>query len=405
MKYIKRNITDDIKEYLKHFPALLINGARQVGKSTLTLHLDIENYITFDDINIYEMAKNNPQAFIENIQKPVIIDEIQRFPTLFGYIKEYIDKDEKNGQFILIENSSIRGIKDISHSLSGKIGIIDLYPLSLKEKGVKTDNIIDIFSKDLDSFISKVYNNSSMVKNIIKGGYPQAQNLQNKKARYLWFSSYIRTYIESDAKELSNIRNVKNYINLYRLCMLKNGSIFNKNELQNESNLDNKTFDNYFNTLQNTYQITKLAPYSSIRLKRVVKTPKIFATDTGILSHLLQIDTQKEYEVSNHKDNILKTFIFNELLKAKTYANDNAKIFFYKTSDNKSIDFILDFSYKIIAIDVNPSKNITKKEFKHIYRLAKSLPDKFDKGIIFYNGDTVLKFDQNMYAFPIGFLG
>ena len=148
--YIKRLIIDDIKEYQRFFPVLLISGARQVGKSTLALHLNIENYITLDDINIYEMAKNNPKGFIESLEKPVIIDEIQRLPQLLISIKEYVDKDRKNGEFILTGSASLQGFKDISDSLAGRIGIVELYPLSLKEKNQNSDNIIDIFSLQKD---------------------------------------------------------------------------------------------------------------------------------------------------------------------------------------------------------------------------------------------------------------
>ena len=151
--YIKRLIINDIKEYQRFFPVLLISGARQVGKSTLALHLNIENYITLDDINIYEMAKNNPKGFIESLEKPVIIDEIQRLPQLLISIKEYVDKDRKNGEFILTGSASLQGFKEISDSLAGRIGIVELYPFSLKEKNQSSDNIIDIFSKDLNKYL------------------------------------------------------------------------------------------------------------------------------------------------------------------------------------------------------------------------------------------------------------
>ena len=287
MKYINRAIREDIKNYQQYFPVLLISGARQVGKSTLALHLGIDNYVTLDDINVYEMAKNNPKGFIENLDKPVIIDEIQRLPQLMITIKEFIDKDRANGQFILTGSASLQGFKDISDSLAGRIGIVELYPLSLKEKGLKDDNIIDLFAGDLDKFILKKYENEQLVANIIDGGYPEILKIDNQKAKYLWFSSYIRTYIESDARELANIRNIDKFITMYRLCMLRSGNIFNKHELQKESGLDNKTFDSYFAVLEHTYQVQKLKPFFKNALKRVIKSPKIYAIDTGVLSHLL----------------------------------------------------------------------------------------------------------------------
>ena len=404
MIYLKRAIRKDIENYLNYFPVLLISGARQVGKSTLALHLGIDNYITLDDINIYQMAKNDPKGFIEHLQKPVIIDEVQRLPQLMITIKEYVDKERINGEFILTGSASLSGFKDISDSLAGRIGIVELYPLSLKEKYGEQGNIIDIFSQNMDTFLLNKYDNTSITQNIIDGGYPEILKIDNTKAKYLWFSSYIRTYIESDAKVLANIRNMDKFINMYRLCMLRSGNLFNKNELQKECGLDNRTFDSYFSVLEHTYQVKKLQPFFNNELKRLAKSPKIYAIDTGVLCHLLRIDSLTAYETSPYKGDILETFVYNELLKANSYANSAAHLNYYRTSDKKEIDFILEVSTGVIAIEVKASKSVSKSDFKHIYHLAKELPDTFNKGIVLYSGDTLLKIDKQMYAIPFGFL-
>ena len=389
MKYLKRAIRKELDEYLRYFPVLLISGARQVGKSTLSLHLDIENYITLDDINIYEMAKNDPVAFIENLEKPVIIDEAQRLPRLMITIKEYIDKNRTNGEFVLTGSTSLQGFKDISDSLAGRIGIVELYPLSLKEKKQKEENIVDIFGGSLDEFILKNYDIDDFVQHIIDGGYPEILKIDSQKAKYLWFSSYIRTYIESDARELANIRNLDKFINMYRLCMIYSGNLFNKNELQIEAGLDNKTFDSYFAVLEHTYQVQKLQPFFKNQLKRLIKTPKIYATDTGVLNHLLQINSKEEFEKSHYKGNIIETFIYDELLKANSSATPKVGLFYYRTTDKKEIDFILDYGQKIVAIEVKSSKSVSKGDFKHIYNLQKELPDEFDKGIVLYGVEGI----------------
>ena len=205
--YIKRAISDEIKEYMKSFPVLLISGARQVGKSTLALNLDIPNYITLDDINIYESARNDPKDFIEHCNKPIVIDEIQRVPILLLAIKEFVDKDRTNGQFILTGSANLKGFKDISDSLAGRIGIVELYPLSQKELSHSDENLIDILSGDISHLALKKYDNDGLSEKIINGGYPEIMKISSEKSKYLWFSSYIRTYIESDAKEIGNIRN------------------------------------------------------------------------------------------------------------------------------------------------------------------------------------------------------
>jgi len=404
MKYLRRAIREDIDNYLNYFPVLLISGARQVGKSTLALHLDIDNYMTLDDINIYQMAKNDPKGFIENLQKPVIIDEVQRLPQLMITIKEYVDRDRINGEFVLTGSASLSGFKDISDSLAGRIGIVELYPLNMKEKSGYKGNIIDTLSHNLDAYLLKKYDNRSITQHILDGGYPEILKIDSVKAKYLWFSSYIRTYIESDAKELANIRNMDKFINMYRLCMLRSGNLFNKNELQKECGLDNKTFDSYFSVLEHTYQIRKLQPFFRNELKRLVKSPKIYAIDTGILCHLLRISTADGYETSPYKGDILETFVYNELLKAQGYAHISSHLSYYRTSDKKEIDFILENESGVIAIEVKASKSIDKSDFKHIYHLSKEIPDTFEKGVVFYNGDRLLKIDEKMYAVPFGFL-
>jgi len=182
MEYLKRAIREELEEYLKYFPVLLISGARQVGKSTLALHLGIENYITLDDINIYEMAKNDPKGFIENLQKPVIIDEAQRLPQLMITIKEHIDKERVNGDFVLTGSASLQGFKNISDSLAGRIGIVELYPLSLKEKSQKSENIIDIFANTLDGYILKKYP-TDITQHLLDGGYPEILKIDSPKAK------------------------------------------------------------------------------------------------------------------------------------------------------------------------------------------------------------------------------
>ena len=403
MKYLKRAIRSEIEEYLHYFPVLLISGARQVGKSTLALHLGIENYVTLDDINIYEMAKNSPKEFIEHLQKPVIIDEVQRLPELMISLKAYIDKNRLNGQFVLTGSASLQGFKDISDSLAGRIGIVELYPLSLKEKYQKTENLIDILNGSLDAYILQKYE-SNITHDILDGGYPEILKIQSQKAKYLWFSSYIRTYIESDARDLAHIRNLDKFIKMYRLCMIRSGNIFHKNELQREAGLDNRTFDSYFAVMEHTYQIQKLQPFFKNQLKRLIKTPKIYATDTGILCHLLQVDSVEILERSHYKGDIIETFIYDELLKANSAASKKAGLYYYRTTDKKEIDFILNFGQKIIAIEIKASKTVSKSDFKHIYHLQKELPEIFDKGLVFYGGDTFLKLDDRMYAVPFGFL-
>jgi len=402
--YYERAVSKEIKEHMNYFPVLLISGARQVGKSTLCLHLDIQNYVTLDNINTYEMAKHDPIGFLQTLQKPVIIDEIQRLPHLLVSIKEDVDKNRINGQYILTGSANLKGFKEISETLSGRIGIVELYGLSQKELARKDENIIAVLSGELDAFIQKEYENKDIAKKIIQGGYPEIDKIDSIKARYLWFSSYIRTYIEADAKELGNIRNIDAFTKMYRISMLRSGNLFNKNEIQKECRLDNKTFDSYFKVLEHTYQVSLAQPYYSNEIKRLIKSPKLFATDTGVLCHLLDIICKDELEKSHFKGAIYETFVYTELLKANTSANRKANIYHYRTADKKEIDFVLEIAGKLVAIEVKCAKSVNIGDFKQILSLRENTKTEFDKGIVFYNGESVLRFDTDLYALPFGFL-
>jgi hypothetical protein len=389
-----------------HFPSLLITGARQVGKSTLALQLGIENYVTLDDIATYQSAKIDPKGFILNLTKPVIIDEIQRVPELFVTIKEQIDLDRRAGQFVLTGSSSLQGFRDLSDSLAGRIGIIDLYGFNLSEVYANYFNVIDhLFSVESFSSLEK---SIDIPIYIIKGGFPEVQTITQAKTRMLWFSSYIRTYIERDLHDVGNIRNLDSFMRLYLLLALRSANLLNKSELAKESGIDTKTLDNYLSTLKNTYQVAVLKPWFTNEAKRLVKMPKVFMLDTGILCHLLRITTPNELNQSLQRGAIYETFILSELIKANTYANQPVDISFYRTQDGKEIDFILDNGKGLIPTEVKAAHTVTLQDFRHIQYFIEQNPEKVLQGIVFYSGDKVLPFGEKngvkLWAVPFGVL-
>ena len=294
----------------------MITGVRQVGKSTLALQLGIDNYVTLDDIASYQSAKTDPKGFILNLSKPVIIDEVQRVPEIFVVIKEQIDQDRTAGYFILTGSSNLQGFKNLSDSLAGRIGIIDLYGFNLSEIYQQSYNFID--SLFIDKPLSYNAPFPDITPHILKGGFPEVQTIEHVKTRMLWFTSYIRTYIECDLHDVSQIRNLDSFMRLYLAMALRSSQQLNKAALGKACQIDSKTLDNYLSLLKNTYQITLLKPYFNNALKRLVKMPKLYMLDSGILSHLLKIGQTDQLTNSQHKGAIVETFVLSELIKANT---------------------------------------------------------------------------------------
>lgn len=403
---LHRHITTDVQTYLAHFPSLLITGARQVGKSTLALSLGIDNYVTLDDIATYQSAKADPKGFILSLRTPVVIDEVQRVPEIFVAIKEQIDQDRTPGRFVLTGSSNLQGFKQVSDSLAGRIGIVDLYAFNLSEISGRPVNFID------DVFAKKPFTTTVTVTDIapyiIKGGFPEVQRIEHPKTRMLWFSSYIRSHVERDLLDIGNIRNLDSFMRLYLSLALRSANLLNKSDLANDCQIDTKTLDNYLSILKNTYQVALLKPWFTNAAKRLVKMPKVFMLDTGILCHLLKITSPAELHESNNRGAVYETFVLSELVKANTYAAQPVDLSFYRTSDGKEIDFVLDNGKGLVLLEVKAAHSVTPTDFRHIRHFIEQNPGRVVQGMVLYAGERALPFGEcdgvELWAVPLGMM-
>ncbi len=398
-----RIIMPGVIESLKSFPVTLITGARQTGKSTLAMQI-FENYVTFDDINAYNSSKSDPVSFIKNLKKPVVLDEIQKVPEILNTIKYDVDSNKTPGRFLLTGSSDIISFKNIADTLAGRIGIFELFPLTAKEIAYKKENIADIlFKSGIENFVVPKINQTSIFTQIIKGGYPGVQRLDSEKIRRIWFSSYVMTYIERDVRDIGELRHIDKFIRMLNMIAPLSANLFNKSELSKDAGIDNKTLDNYIYLLQKVYQIYILTPFSKNINKRFVKMPKIYMTDSGILSYMLGINSVEDFINSRYNGAILETFVFSELLKGIKYLNYPSGLYFYRTHDKEEIDFILQKDGQIIAIEVKMSQTVSEKDFKHIIGLKENI-ENFKSGFVLYAGDKILPFGKNIYAIPVSIL-
>ncbi len=399
--YIKRALEADIKKALACFPAILITGARQVGKSTLALQLPNINYITLDDTTSYSFAKDDPHGFIASLSRPVVIDEIQKIPELLTPIKKEIDTNRQNGQFVLTGSANIIAFGNISETLAGRIVIFDLYPFTQKELARKDENFIKMLFDNLNTIDRNDVDLPSVKSSILKGGYPELQHIDDPRMRYMWLSSYIRTYIERDVRDIGALRNLDGFILMYNMLATRSASILNKTDLASKSRIDMKTLNNYLSLLEQVYQLKMLQPFSRNIGKRLIKNPKAYLCDSGVLCHLLQVRSVEELDASPFKGSILETFIFNELYRHLAYCGENIRMSYLRTKDRKEIDFILEKGEETIAIEVKYSQSVTHKEFRHI--------DTVDShgdiiGIILYLGNEKVVLNKKRIALPINSL-
>lgn len=398
----ERTINKKLRRVLKNFSVVLLVGARQVGKTTLVRHLD-RNYIVFDDITQLNSALNDPAGYINSLKKPVTLDEIQKASFLLTSIKQFVDNNDSKGMFLLTGSANVLNIKGNNETLAGRLAEMTLFPFSCKEKNGKPyENPIDNLFEDINN-IGDFYTNEGLDKSIIAGGYPVAFQKENDIDRSDWFNAYISTYIERDIRLIGELRDIDYFIRFYNILMLRSGCVLNKSDIAKSANLNILTVENYISLLEKIYQIYLLKPYSSNISKRYIKTPKVYLTDSGLFCHLVNVKTNDDLAKSQYKGAIFETFVFSEILKHTKYSDRNYEIYFYGTHEKEEIDFILESYGKKLAIEVKATQTIEVKDFKNIISFQKTV-DKDCVGIIFYIGNRVTKFGDNLFAIPLGFL-
>ncbi len=395
----KRTLESTLQISLNTFPVVLLNGARQVGKSTLALER-FKNYLTFDDGELRLYAKENPKGFLKNLELPICLDEIQKVPTLLEYLKMHIDAHRVNGNFLLTGSSNVLDHKESKDTLAGRLCELRLHPLSSKEKNNKPDeNVIEkLLNRDF-KLPKKEYSNE-VYQHVLDGGYPEILALEGL-AKELWFKSYSATYIERDARDLADIRDLDSFIKFVHVLASRSGTILNKSSLSNDIGIKDITTENYLSIISRIYQATLLKPYFVNIGKQFVKSPKVFFNDTGVLCSLLRINSKEQLISSPYSGQVFETYIFCELQKHLSYLQKPAEIFHYRTNDKKEIDFIIEFENEVIAIEVKQSSSVKKEDFKHII----DLQNRYEKkclGVVFYNGDMVVAFSDDLVAIPFG---
>jgi predicted AAA+ superfamily ATPase len=395
-----RSIESLITTALSISPIVLLKGARQVGKSTLSAQINF-HYVVLDDVSIRLSVKDDPLHFIQMLPKPACIDEIQKAPELLEALKLYVDAHRRNGDFLLTGSANILDMKQTKDTLAGRIIELELYPLSLREKSddAKSNCIDDLFNR---SFTRKAVAYSDIVEQIIRGGYPETLNLTTPIQRRLWFSSYISTYVERDARDLGELRDIDSYFRFLNIVAPRSTHMLIKSDIAKEVGVRTETIENYLGILEQTFQVKLLRPYFENIGKQFVKSPKLYMNDTGLMNYFLKIVSMESFEESMYKGAIVETLVCNELMKHLAFSDIPTDIYHYRTNDKKEIDFILKRNDKIIAIEVKASMSVSKSDFKHIVDFQKNSSNTVF-GVVFYMGEHLLSFGEACVAIPMGF--
>lgn len=405
----KRNIAADFLESLKDTPVVLLNGSRQVGKSTFVKSLlrDTHQYITLDDPTTLSSIKKDPTLFLQGLESPVIIDEIQRAPEIFLPLKKNVDDTKRFGYFVLTGSANVLSLPRLGDSLAGRMEIHTLWPLSYGEMhGVKEDFVSFLFGENLklpgDEVQPSNLSLSDTVELMCRGGYPESVRRETEKRRQRWFSSYITMVLEKDVRDLSNIEGLSELPNLMQLMANRVGTLLNTSEVSRSLRLPNTTLKRYLSLLENLFLLVIIPPWAKNATKRLVKSPKIYLNDTGLLLHLTGHDNSRLLEDKNFLGHVFENFIVLELLKQMTWSEKLCRMYHYRTHSGQEVDVVIEAQdSQIVAIEIKLANTVTSKDFSGIIALEEETGSRFHRGIVLYLGQSVIPFGPNKHAVPL----
>ncbi len=351
LRMLRRTIEKKVIEFSKQYPVITITGPRQSGKTTLSKMLFKKHpYISLENIENRDFAKNDPIGFLNNYPNGAIIDEIQRVPELTSYIQTIVDEKDIAGMFILTGSQQFELMSNLTQSLAGRTAIIKLLPFSFRE----------------------IYQNKTSLdlNEILRTGfYPRIFDKELKPFNAMEF--YVNTYIERDLRQLINVQDLSKFQIFLKLCAGRTGQILNMNALSNDCGVSNNTINKWLSILETSYIIKRVQPFYKNFNKRIIKAPKLFFLDTGLVSYLLGISSAKQLEFHPLRGAIFETYVYSELLKNNFNNSMPDNIYYFRDNKGKEIDFLLDMGLNIRAIEVKSSQTISSSFFENLKYLKK----------------------------------
>ncbi len=402
--YKHRQIESTIKDITKSFKVVLVTGARQVGKSTVLKKCD-ENrgYVTLDDLDNRELAINDPKLFLQRYAPPIIIDEIQYAPNLLSYIKIAVDNSQEKGDYWLTGSQQFSMMKNVSETLAGRIGILNLSGFSLRE--LDDNKIADVFLPTNDYIKNarqkaKNYTLNELYEIIWRGSYPEI-NVNKTIPWNIFYNSYLQTYIERDIRNLESIANEMQFLKFIRVIASRTGQILNYSDIASEVGISQPTAKSWLSVLISSNIVYLLQPYYNNLNKRLVKTPKLYFMDTGLCSYLTGWTSPDTLERGAMSGNMFETFVVTEIIKSYRNNGIEPNIYYYRDKDKKEIDIIIEDNGLLYPIEIKKTASPDKNMIKNFSVLPEN---KISRGAIICMADTDLPLKENINVIPVGYI-
>lgn len=402
-----RHLLAPLMEALSDTPAVLINGPRQSGKTTLARQCQPGlPYLTLDDATRLAAARADPKGFVRGIDR-AIIDEVQRAPELLLAIKWAIDQDRRPGRFLLTGSANLMSLPAIADSLAGRVEIHTLLPLSNAEMSARAPDFLErAVAQDWAGFPRQSsVAGDALVEHVLAGGYPEMRLRASATRRQAWARAYVTTLVERDIRDVAQIAEAHRIPQLLAVLATMTGQLLNLSQIGGQLGLNLRTAEKYIAVLEKLFLVRRLPAWGRNELTRLVKTPKIHFLDAGLQGSLVRANLDWLRRERQRFGSILESWVFGELQKAMALSEENWFISHYRDKDQVEVDFVLESAKRmVIGVEVKAAASVNAADFKGLRRLRELSGSAFTSGIVLYDGDAALPFGEGLWAVPIMWL-
>ncbi len=402
-----RNITPHVLEALSDRPVVLVNGARQTGKTTLVQSLAAQGhpatYLSLDEAPTLAAASHDPVGFLARLDGPVILDEIQRVPDLFLAIKVEVDRARTPGRYLLTGSLDVLLLPRLADALPGRMEILTLWPLSQGEiEGVREGLIDALFSERLPPLPRGRAAGADLWERVVRGGFPEAQAMADARRRESWFGSYLTTILQRDIRDVAHIAGLADLPRLLTLLAARGGTLLNAAEVSSSSGLPWNTLRRYMALLQGAFLIQIVPAWSGGRGARLLKRPKLLVVDSGLMAFLLGVGADRLAADQGLLGGLLENFVIMELWKQATSSRTRPAFSHFRTSGQREVDLVLeDRQGRVVGVEVKRSATVGPGDFLGLRALADASGARFWRGVLLYGGDVAVPFGARFDAMPI----
>jgi predicted AAA+ superfamily ATPase len=408
--YHKRTLEGTIHTLNESFPALLVTGPRQSGKTTLLQHLATADrrYLSLDDPTLRELARQDPRDLLERYAPPVLIDEIQYAPELLPYIKMAIDGNRTPGAYWLTGSQQFRMMKGITETLAGRVGILNLLGYSQRER-LQVEERAEPFLPTKHGLAATTSLRGAegtveaVFRRIWAGSFPALSTDPQPEERDTFMGSYLQTYLERDVRELSKVGNLDSFMSFIRACAARSGQLLNLSELARDVDISVNTAKSWLSILRASFQVMLLEPYHTNLSKRLVKSRKLYFLDTGLLSYLTRWSSPEALSSGAMAGAVFETFVVSEVIKSWWHRGRTPGLYFYRDKDKREIDLIFDEDGKLYPVEIKRSATV-RREWARSFGPLRRLEKPVGPGAVVCLAPESVSIGNNVTAIPVGVL-